>query len=86
MPAVAAIEPLGIGRVQSMHRLRKHSRRCLEDEVVVRIHEAPGVAGPLRRASGRFEHGEKLEPVDIVDEQRLAVHATCGHVVDAFGG
>ncbi len=60
---------------------------CLEDEVVVRVHEAPGVARPRRLPTWLFSKSrEEFQSVDVVDEQRLAVHAAGGHVVDALGG
>ena len=43
------------------------------------------MACPREPSDSRFEEREEVEPVDVVDEQRLAVHAARGDVVDAFG-
>ena len=83
-PAVAAVEALGIGRVETVHGVREYVHRCLEDEVVVRVHEAPRVACSSRLPSGRLEEREEVEPIEVVDEERLALHAARGDVVDAF--
>ena len=66
-------------------RLDSVATLCLQDEVIVRVHEAPGVARPLCLPRGSFEEREELESIDVVDEETLAVHASGGNVVDALG-
>jgi hypothetical protein len=67
-PAVSTVEALGVGGVQPVHGVREHRHRCLEDEVVVRVHETPRVTSAFRLSGRPLEDGEKLEPIDVIDE------------------
>jgi hypothetical protein len=66
VPAVATIEALSVGPVQVLHSLREAFRRRLEHEVVVRAHEAEGVALPLVALDDQRKEGQEEASVVVV--------------------
>ena len=56
--------------------------RCLHDEVVVRAHQAEGMADPALAIDRLGQETKEEHPVRVVAEDRVAIDAPCGHVVD----
>jgi hypothetical protein len=56
--------------------------RGLNDEVVVRAHQAEGVANPVLAIDRLAQETKKDHPVGVVAEDGVGIDAPCGHVVD----
>ena len=75
--AVALVEQLRVAAVQPLHARGEVRGRRLDDEVVVRVHQAVPVDGPAELAC---HHAQQVQEVDAVD-----VHAEDRCVTDAVG-
>jgi hypothetical protein len=83
VPAVAAVEALGIDAVQVLHPGRHLLRRRLDDQVVVRVHQAEGMAFPPVPADDEGQQRQEEQAVGLVDEDRSPEDAARRHVQDA---
>jgi hypothetical protein len=82
MPAVPAVEGAAVGAVQVAHAAGDQAELRLEQEVIVRVHQARRM--PLPRVAGRHTEDaldERL-PVGVVAEDRVVVDPVRGQVVD----
>jgi hypothetical protein len=79
---VAMVEELGIAAVQVLHSFGQVRCRCLDDEVVVRAHEAVRVHLPVELVGGHREQVEEVHSVDVGDEDRNVADAVRRHVED----
>jgi hypothetical protein len=72
LPTVAPIEALRIQTVQTVHPRGEPDLRRLDEEVVVRPHQTPGVQSPGEHLRGLREQGEKPLSIEVVDEDEDA--------------
>jgi len=79
---VAVVEELRIAAVEALHSLGQVRCRGLDDEVVVRAHEAVRVHLPAKLAGDHREQVEEVDPVDVGDEDRGVADAVRRHVED----
>jgi hypothetical protein len=73
--AVAEVEPLRIATVQVLHPARELLLRRLDDEVVVRPHQADRVHSPAVPVDALLEEAREGVAVSIVAENERAEHA-----------
>jgi hypothetical protein len=73
--AVAEIEPLRVAAVQVLHSARELLLRRLDDEVVVRPHQADGVHAPAVAVDALLEEAHEGVAVGIVAEDERAEDA-----------
>jgi len=84
-PLVPSVEPLRIVAVEALHSGREVAPRRAEDEVVVVVHQAVGVAEPAEADDHEAQHVQEVAPVDVPTEDRLPVDATRHDVVERVG-
>jgi hypothetical protein len=82
---MAPVEALGVDAVQVLHPRGQSLGGRLEDEVVVRAHQAERMAIPPVAPDDEPEQPEEPEAVVVVDEDQASKHAARGHVEDAVG-
>jgi hypothetical protein len=82
---VAPVEPQGVDSVQSVQPARHGVDGRLEDEVVVRRHQAVRVELPIEAFDALPEEPQEVRSVDSVAEDRPVVDADGGDVEDAVG-
>jgi hypothetical protein len=68
-----------------VHPVGELDARALDDQVVVVVHQAEGVDGPVEAADDAFEPREEEDVVEVVEVDPAAVHPAGRHVVDAIG-
>jgi hypothetical protein len=73
--AMALVEELRIAAVQTLHARGEVLGRRLDDEVVVRAHEAIRVNDPVVVARDHGQQVEEVEPVDVHEEDRCVADA-----------
>jgi hypothetical protein len=81
--AVARVEGGRVGAVEALHSARQLRLAALDDEVEVVPHQAVRVHRPAERARETGEGHEEEAPIRVVHEDKAAVDATRGQVVDA---
>ena len=82
---VLAVEALGVDAVESAEAVGEVLARTGDNEVHVVRHEAERDPVPALRRCDVSEEGQEAEVVRLVAEDRAAVDATGGDVVDAVG-
>ena len=82
---VPPVEALGVDAVQVLHAVRQSLGGRLQDEVVVRAHQAERMAVPPVSPDDEAEQTEEQQAVVIVDEDQAPEDAARGHVEDAVG-
>jgi hypothetical protein len=85
LAAVTLIEGGRVAAVQVAHPLREVGLRSHDDEVVVVVHEAPGLYAPPVAARDPEEDVEEDAAVVILGIDRPPVVPACRQVVDAAG-
>ena len=80
--AVPAVEALGVDAVEVAHAEREVPERRLQEQVVVRFHEAVGVAKPAVASDGVGERGKQRDPVLIVTDDASSFVSARDHVDD----
>jgi len=83
LPAVPAVEPLRVQAVQAVHHRRQLLARSLDDEVVVRAHQAPREQADAEQPGGLLEKAEERLPVDVVCEDEDAAGSSRARVEEA---
>ncbi len=68
--SAAAIRALGVHSVQPLHSGRQAFLLCVEDEVVMRGHEAVRVQRPFVRVNALAEKAQERDAIDVVEEGR----------------
>jgi hypothetical protein len=71
---VTLVEALGVDAVQPLHAGGEVGLRAVDDEVVVRPHEAVRMAVPAVAVDRLREDFEEEDAVGVVQEQHLAEH------------
>ena len=84
-PAMAFVELLRVAAVQELHSARELVPRGVEDEVVVRRHQAERMERPLEALDAATEVCQELAAVVVVEEDVAAVDAPRDHVEVAVG-
>jgi hypothetical protein len=77
------VEVARVSAVEPMHRQGQDLSPALDEQVVVRAHEAVRVAGHLESGDDRPEQPEKYAAVVVVSEQRTVRGRPTGDVVEA---
>jgi hypothetical protein len=80
---VATIEPLGVRSVEVLHPRREALGRRLDDEVVMRAHQAEGVALPAVALDDEGEQREEEASVVVVEVDETAKDASRRDLEDA---
>src|SRR2546421_6643031 len=80
--AVAPVEALCVLSVQQLHPAGEVRHGSLNDQVVVRAHQAVALAEPAADVDNGAEDLEEVLPVVHVAEGMLLVHRACGDVKD----
>jgi len=83
---VSLVELLGVQAVQALAAGGQALERRLDDRVVVVVHQAVGVADPVEPARDEEQVADEERAILVVANDRAAVDAACGHVVDAAFG
>jgi hypothetical protein len=83
VPVVAAVERLSMSAVHPLHPRRERREHALDDEVEVRVEQAPRDDPPLALDDLAGEEAEQEEAISIVTDDRDRVHAEDRHVVRA---
>jgi hypothetical protein len=78
--AVAAVEALRVDAVQPLDAVGQVGAGGIDDEVVVRAHEAEGVAAPAVALDRLGQELEEQDAVVVVAEQELREHRMGGDV------
>ena len=78
--AVALVERLPVAALEALDAARELGLRAVEDEVVVRRHQAERVHRPAEALDAGADVGEEEAPVVVVAEDRAAVHSARHHV------
>ena len=79
---VPAVEPHRVGAQQPLHADDQVGFGCLDDEMKMIAHEAPGMDLPVGAQAGFFEGLEEVEAVEIGLEDGFAAVAAVHEVVD----
>jgi hypothetical protein len=82
---VAAVEALRVRAVQPLHAVGEVGSRRVDDEVVVRVHEAEGVTAPAVALDRLGQQLEEEDAVGLVLEQTLREDGMCGDVEEPVG-
>jgi hypothetical protein len=80
VPVVPAVELLRVRAVHALHPGRERREHAVDDEVEVRVEQAPRDHPPLPLDDLAGEESEQEEPVLIVADDRGRVHAEDRHV------
>jgi hypothetical protein len=78
--AVALVERLRVAALETLDAARQLRLSAVEDEVVVRRHQAERVHRPAEALGAGADVREEEAPVVVVAEDRAAVHAARHHV------
>jgi hypothetical protein len=78
--SVALVERLRVAPLEALDAARELGLGAVEDEVVVRRHQAERVHRPAVALGAAVDVGEEEAPVVVVPEDRAAVDAACHHV------
>jgi hypothetical protein len=70
LPPVTPVKALRIQARESVHPCRDLASRCLDQDVVVRAHQTPGVQLPFERADCLHEQGVEPLSIEVVDEDK----------------
>ena len=84
-PVSSVVEELGVHTVQLPHAEGEVPVGGLDEEMVVIVHEAIGMADPVVAFVDMLERPEKVLTVLIVLEDGLLLVAAGGHMVDSAG-
>jgi hypothetical protein len=82
---VAAVEALRVRAVQPLHAVGEVGSRRVDDEVVVRVHEAEGVAAPAVALDRLGQQFEEEDAVVVILEQALGEGGMGGDVEEPVG-
>ena len=82
---VTAVEALGVDAVEPLHAGGEVGAGGVDDEVVVRVHEAEGVAAPAVALDRLGQQLEEEHAVVVVLEQELGEHRVGGDVEEPVG-
>jgi hypothetical protein len=82
---VAAVEALRVRAVQPLQPVGEVGSRRVDDEVVVRVHEAEGVAAPAVALDRLAQQFEEEDAVVVVVEQALGEDGMGGDVEEPVG-
>jgi hypothetical protein len=82
---MSSVEELRVDAVEAVQASRERRTGGLDDEMVVRPHEAERVAAPSVPFDCFREQAQERDAVRVVAEERLAVDGACRHVVDPVG-
>src|SRR4030067_1024116 len=82
---VPPIAGLGIYAVELSHSLGQIAVRCLDQQVVVIIHEAPGMTYPVELCNDLLQSSQKRLPVLVVLKNVFAPVPARGDVVERIG-
>jgi hypothetical protein len=85
MATVTHVEPLGVDAVEVLHARRQALDRRLDNEVIVRAHEAVRMAVPAVASGDQGEEGDEKTSIDGVEVDLAREHATGRHVEDPVG-
>jgi hypothetical protein len=80
--AVTLVEELRVAAVQPLHARGEVLCRRLEDEVVVRVHQAVPVDDPAELARHHAQQVQEVEAVDVDTEDRCVTDAVGRDVKD----
>src|SRR5579859_1424106 len=84
-PAVTPVACLGKHSVQLAHAFGQVGIRGLDEQMVVVVHQAPGIAQPVELPDHLAEDAQKALPVGVVLEDVLAPVAARGDVIERVG-
>jgi hypothetical protein len=79
------IKKLGIDAVQLPHTEGEIAVRRLDQEVIVVVHQAVGVADPIVAFVHMLEGVQKIDPVLVALENRLSLVTPGGYVINSTG-
>jgi hypothetical protein len=82
-PTMALVESEGVDAVEPVDAARELLDIGMQDEVVVRGHQAEGVDRPPESVDAVGEETEEVQTVGVVPKDRATVHAPRRHVKDA---
>jgi hypothetical protein len=82
---VALVERLRVAALEALKASRELGLRAVQDEVVVRRHQAEGVQRPPVPLDARPNVCQKGAPIAVVPEDRAAVDSAGGDVEVAIG-
>jgi len=83
--AVSLVEALCVEAIEALHPAGEERACGLDDEVVVRAHQAEGVGTPVAAVDHAGEEAEERAAVVVVLVRERAGDGTCGDVVDPVG-
>jgi hypothetical protein len=82
-PPVPLIESLGVDTVQLPHANRKIPIRCVDQQMVMILHQAVGVAEPIVTKINILKRIQERLSVPIVSENCLSFVPSAGNVIDS---
>jgi hypothetical protein len=85
VPEVPVVEAARVSAVQQPHPVGEVLTGRLDDEVIVRPHQAVRMQAPAVPARRLEEKVDEVLPVDVVQVEQLPEDSACHHVVDAIG-
>jgi hypothetical protein len=83
LPPVPEVEALRIEAIESVHAERQALARRLDEEVIVRPHQAPRVKSPAEHLDDLGEQHPECFPVVVVDVDVRAADAARRYVEEA---
>lgn len=84
-PLVAAVAGLGVDAVELAHAFGQIPVRCLNQQVVMVVHQTPRMACPVELGDDFFQSLQKHLPVLIVLKNILAPVTARGNMVESIG-
>jgi hypothetical protein len=83
LPAVSAVEPLGVEADQPVHRCRELGLPALDDDVEMRAEQAPRVEPQPEELHGLLQQERERRAVGVVEEDEASASAARRDVVVA---
>jgi hypothetical protein len=84
-PAVSSVESLGIDPVELPHPPAEIALRGLDEQMIVIIHQAVGMAKPVEPGNNGNEDVKKEQPILVVTKDRAAGIPSGGNMVNGTG-
>ena len=85
VPLVAFIEELGIDAIQLPHAYGEIAVGRLDEQMIMVVHEAVGVADPIVSLVDALKGVEEIEAVPVIPEYGFFLIAAGSRVVDGAG-
>ena len=82
---MVSVKKLGIDTVELSHAEGEVGIRCLDQKVVMIVHETVGMAEPVVLPDSRTKDGKELLPISIIHKDLSPCFTAGGGMIDSTG-